>query len=147
MYVPKASPAISSPPFDAFFPLSSRPHSQSGYSLSSIAIGGSLPLKYPNPFKGIPAGTELFGLTTWSALPEGGSFGGDDAFVVDVESSCIAEVEVTAGGPSWSLDGVPRPGVSAAARLGELVEKSRLVEPRDACSRNMHLWQIIAAGL
>lgn len=68
------------PSFDS----SRRPHSHAGYSLSSIASGGSLFLKYPRPFNGVPAGTELLEAGT-SAVVEASA---GRCRLDDVENGC-----------------------------------------------------------
>jgi hypothetical protein len=121
------------------------PHSQSGYSWSSFAIGGSLPFRYPSPFKGVPAGTELFG----AAGSDGDAWGTPvSPFGVNgFEKGCAAPVEVAAGGPSCApLGGPLGAAVVVEAYLME-VEASRLGYGRAAweVKRKAHLWQIMVA--
>ena len=59
-------------------------------------MGGSLFFKYPSPFNGVPAGTELL---TRSAF-EDGSGAAPGVGERGVENGCAAEVEVATGGPS-----------------------------------------------
>ena len=128
------SPSLLSP----FPPFSlSRPHSQSGYSESSFAMGGSLPLTYPSPFSTVPAFTELRGPTAAAAasaasaevvvsegflvLGKGGVEG-----VSGVENGCAAEVERAAGGGPAGLGCVVWFGVvEGGASRREVVERRR----------------------
>ncbi len=76
-----ASPASPAFPSPSIFPLSSKPHSHSGYSLSSRASGVSLFFSNERPFSGVPA----FKADT-------GGCGDDDDDLVDLVGE-VGEVE------------------------------------------------------